>query len=240
MLLVDNEDGQDYALWGGALGKPKAILVFSAHWETDHLAFGETTDHHQLIYDFYGFPDELYDVQYPAPGAPFLAEAIKKLLNQEVVQTQRGLDHGVYVPFIHMWPMADVPILQMTMPHTYSDRDLFELGQRLAPLRDQEILIIAAGALTHNLRAWNPQLGKQPIEWAKVFDDWVAENLVKKDKNALLDWHSNAPNASQNHPSPEHFRPLLIAAGAGWQDAVTFPTSGFNFGIFSRRSVQFG
>lgn len=240
MLLNDQVEGRDYAQWGKTLTPPKAILVFSAHWEGDKLAFGEVDTHQKLIYDFYGFPDDLYKIQYPAPAAPWLVEEINSLLEMQIPVMQRGLDHGVYVPFVHMWPEADIPVLQMSLPQTMSDKDLFEMGKRLAPLRERGVLIIGAGALTHNLRAWNPQLTDEPVEWAKVFDDWIEKTLIEKDIDALLDWKTLAPNAELNHPTSEHFRPLFIAAGAGMSETVTFPTTGFSYGIFTRRSVQFG
>ena len=240
MLLLDQVEGRDYSQWGKNLPKPKAILVFSAHWEGDSLAFGEIDTHQELIYDFYGFPDELYKIQYPAPGAPWLVEEINTLLGMQIPMKQRGLDHGVYVPFVHMWPEANIPMLQISLPQTMSDKDLFEMGQSLAPLRERGVLIIGAGALTHNLRAWNPKLGDEPVEWAKVFDDWIEKTLNENDIDALLNWKTLAPNAELNHPTAEHFRPLFIAAGAGLGETVTFPTTGFSYGIFTRRSVQFG
>lgn len=240
MVMLDKVEGKDYAQWGQNLPRIEAILIFSAHWETDELAFGETEDHKQLVYDFYGFPDPLYDVQYPAPGAPWLVDKVNALLDLSITETGRGLDHGVYVPMVHMWPNANIPVLQMSLPRNYSEVDLFELGQKLAPLRDEGVLIVGAGSLTHNLRAWNPQLGDEPLEWAKVFDDWVENVLLEKDKTALLNWKNDAPNALMNHPTAEHFLPLLVAAGAGWEEDITFPTIGFSYGIFTRRSVQFG
>lgn len=123
---------------------------------------------------------------------------------------------------------------------TMTDKELFELGQKLSPLRDQGVLIIGAGTLTHNLRALNPELGEEPVEWARVFDDWVEQTLCAKDYETLLNWTANAPNATKNHPTAEHFRPLFIAAGAGLNDELSFPVKGFSYGIFSRRAVQFG
>ncbi len=241
MVMLDDAQGEPYRQWARQLPRPRAVLVFSAHWETPGLSLGETDKHAELIYDFYGFPDELYEVQYPAPGAPWLAQQVMELLPDEPMRaTRRGLDHGVYVPFLHLWPEADVPILQISLPQSFSAKDLFELGKRLAPLRDQGVMIIGAGALTHNLRAWNPRHEGGAEPWAVAFDEWVAATVGSADWQRLFDWQALAPHAQFNHPTAEHFLPLLIAAGAGAGDKVTFPMTGFQYGIFSQRSVQFG
>ncbi len=238
-LAVDTSAGEDFKRWGAALPKPKAILIFSAHWLAAPLAFGETGNHQDLIYDFSGFPDDLYELQYPAPGAPQLVEEIQSLLIEPVSATQRGLDHGVWVPLLHMWPSADVPVLQMSLPHKLSDDVLFQLGHRLAPLRASGVLIVGSGGLTHNLREAFAARHNQTPDWVRQFDDWAAQTLLQ-DKSKLLNWES-APYALQNHPTPEHFRPLLVAAGAADpEDAVTFPVSGFEWSVISRRAVQFG
>ncbi|MDH5692663.1 MAG: dioxygenase [Gammaproteobacteria bacterium] len=240
MLMVDEQDGADYRRWGKELGKPRAILVFSAHWQTPQLSGGEIKPHTQLIYDFGGFPPELYTIQYPAPGAAEIVKEVEDMLGTSLPIQDRGLDHGVYVPFIHMWPLADVPVLQLSLPRNMSERELYELGQKLSPLRKKDILIIGAGALTHNLRAFNPYYqSDEPYSWAREFDEWLEDVLIRKDIDALLNW-KQAPQARQNHPTDEHFLPLFIAAGAGEGEVVSFPTLGFSYGAFSRRSAQFG
>ena len=240
ILAVDAEKGEAYRQWAESLPKPEAILVFSAHWEGDRLAFGETGTHQDLIYDFYGFPDPLYDLQYPAPGSEALAKQVQNLLLEEdVVLTNRGLDHGVWVPFIHMWPAADVPVLQMSMPSNLSNHDLVKLGDKLRSLREQGVLIICSGMVTHNLRAWNPHYNGPPVDWAQRFDQWLKEALNKQDLDSLLAWEQ-APEALQNHPTAEHFRPILIAAGAAGLQHISFPLEGFDYGILSNRCVQFG
>lgn len=241
MLMVDRVDGADYRQWGAKLGKPRALLIVSAHWETEDLCVGEITQHEKLIYDFGGFPEALYRVQYPAPGAPWLVDTVETLLERKLGQVDRGLDHGVYVPLIHMWPKADVPVLQLSLPRNLSDEGLYQLGKQLAPLREHGVLIIGAGALTHNLRAFDPQNNsRDPLPWARVFDDWVGQVLMNGDTQSLINWRKAAPEAKMNHPTAEHFTPLLIAAGAGEGEAITFPTLGFTYGAFTRRSVQFG
>lgn len=241
-LAIDDRSGADFKRWGQSLPRPKGILVFSAHWETSRFAFGETKNHDQLLYDFGGFSPELYRVVYPAPGAPWLADAVESLLDLplDIERSERGLDHGVWVPFVHMWPRADIPVLQMTMPRTQSNVDLANLGERLAPLRDEGILIVGSGTLTHNLGEWRPARQGAPAEWAVEFDAWVAEALNSRNRDALLNWEQRAPQTLRNHPTPEHFRPLLVAWGAAKEDEIAYPVTGMEFGIFSRRSIQFG
>lgn len=241
-LALDPVAGDDYKQLGNSLPHPKAILVFSAHWEGNQLAIGETSQHSSLIYDFGGFQPELHELQYPAPGAPWLAEKVRTILGEHhsLAVTDRGLDHGVWVPFIHLWPKADIPVLQMNMPHSMSDNALFALGHRLKPLRDDNILIVGSGGITHNLRAVNPRHTGVPPSWAAEFDLWVENTLLRQDYDALIQWQSQAPRADMNHPTPEHFRPLVIIAGAGQQEPVSFPITGFEWGSMSRRAVQFG
>lgn len=242
-LALDREKSAAYQRLGQALPMPKAILVISAHWETrDQIALGETSRHDELVYDFSGFQRELYDLQYPAPGAPDLVDQVAKLLSpeREVLLTDRGLDHGVWVPFLHMWPEANIPVLQMSMPYSFSNQDLFDLGKQLAPLREANILIVATGGITHNLREINYHHRGEPVQWAAEFDQWLVDTLNTHDVDALINWKSKAPHAMINHPSPEHFRPVLVAAGAAQGEAVSYPIDGFEYGSFSRRAVMFG
>lgn len=241
MLAIDANQGHAYRQWGRSLSRPRAILVFSAHWEGNHLALGETGKHDELVYDFYGFPEQLYKLEYPAPASHWLVEQVQTLFGdqQTVASTNRGLDHGVWVPFLHLWPKADVPIVQMSMPYTFSNHELYELGKQLAPLREQGVLIVGSGMITHNLDEWNPRYHGEPLAWATSFDDWVKATLLSGDVSSLLDWQTQAPNAGRNHPTPEHFRPLLIAAGATDMQSISFPIEGFEAGMLSQRSVQF-
>ena len=240
-LALDAKAGADYRKMAEDLPIPDAILVFSAHWETDQLAFGETVKHDELIYDFGGFQPELYEIQYPAPGAPALVEQIQALLpDMEIATTSRGIDHGVWVPLLHMWPQANVPVLQMSLPGLYSDEQLLQLGERLMPLREHNVMIIASGVITHNLRTVNRDSKSDPPTWALEFDQWLEQVLNKKDYPQLVKWRSVAPHALQNHPTPEHFRPLLIAAGAAQKESVAYPITGFEWGTLSRRCVRFG
>jgi len=241
MLAIDAINGKYYKQWAGLIPEPKAILVFSAHWQSEQLTMGEIKTHDHLIYDFFGFPETLYRLQYNAPGSAWLAEEVQNVLGNKVAlkKSNRGLDHGVWVPFLHMWPQANVPILQLSMPVNISNKALFELGKRLAPLREKDVLIVGSGMVTHNLQHWNSGNQGELVAWAAAFDQWLKEILLSHDKAHLLDWQEQAPHAKQNHPTPEHFNPLLIVAGASDMSGVSFPIEGFEAGVFSRRTVQF-
>jgi 4,5-DOPA dioxygenase extradiol len=224
--------------------RPRAILIVSAHWQSDPLAIG-TTFPAPLIYDFFGFPEELSSLAYPAPGAPFLASRVEEALNahwRTARRDDRGLDHGVWVPLLHMYPSADVPVLQLGWPRKATTADLFAMGRALGPLRAEGVLIVASGGFVHNLGQldWS---GRSPVpSWADEFDAWGVEALGRGDFDALIDFRSRAPALTLAHPTDEHFLPLLIAAGAATESAATasFPVQGFEYGSLSRRCVQFG
>jgi len=239
-LAVDPVLGAPLAAWGGALPRPIAILAISAHWEDAPLTLGATTVR-DLVYDFWGFPEELYRVRYPAPAAPALADRVEALLaGREVVRSGRGLDHGVWTPLVHLFPAADVPVLQLSMPRSAAAAELFAIGQALTPLRDEGVLILGSGNLVHNLRrvVWEGEAEPEP--WAKAFDDWIGDVLARSDWGALVDYANRAPELRVAHPSDEHLRPILVAAGAGAASAVSFPFTGWEMGNISRRAVQLG
>lgn len=233
----------ELADWASELPRPRSILVVSAHWEAAPLTVGATTTV-PLYYDFYGFPDQYYDVTYPAPGAPRLADAVAKLLaspGQTIYQDpNRGLDHGAYVPLVEMYPDADIPVLQVSMP-TLDPAELFDLGKKLSPLRDEGVLIIGSGFSTHNIRAMSfsdPSSAPPPV-WSSEFDDWLDRSLAAGDLDSLIDFENKAPAAEIAHPRTEHFAPLFVALGAA-ADGPTGATTaidGFWYGM-SKRSVH--
>ncbi len=235
---------RELADWARDLPRPSAVLVVSAHWEENPLTLGATTSV-PLVYDFYGFPTHYYRVQYPAPGTPEVAELVRKLLHttEHPVhdEPRRGLDHGAYVPLVEMYPEADIPVLQISMP-TLDPKTLLQVGQRLAPLRDQGVLIMGSGFSTHNLREVDPSLplGAAPA-WSIEFDDWLAGSLAAGDVDGLIDFEDKAPAAVIAHPRTEHLAPLFVSLGA----ALDTPNDnqvaieGFWYGL-SKRSVQFG
>jgi 4,5-DOPA dioxygenase extradiol len=227
--------------WAARLPRPEAILMISAHWEARPVTLGATTSV-PLVYDFFGFERRHYEQKYPAPGAPALAQRIRSILGDGNVADapDRGLDHGAYVPLVAMYPEADVPVLQISLP-SEAPQELFELGRALRPLRDEGVLVVGSGFITHNLRtvAWsgNPP----PPRWAVEFDQWTAGALERRDIDALLDYETKGPGARIALPTREHFVPLLVALGASDEGApLSFPIDGFWMSSLTRRSVQFG
>lgn len=228
--------------WAGSIARPRSILMLSAHWESRPVTIGATRTV-PLVYDFYGFPRHHYEQQYAAPGAPELAQRIRGMLGGEqrvVDEPERGLDHGAYVPLVAMYPEADIPVLQMSLP-SEDPHELFALGRALRPLRDEGVLIVGSGFLTHNLRAIDWSGGSPPPSWASEFDAWTADAIARKDVDALLDFQRKGPGVRLALPTNEHFVPLLVSLGAAEDDeSVAFPISGFWLGSMTRRSVQFG
>lgn len=228
--------------WAGALPPPAAVLMLSAHWEDRPVTIGATRTV-PLIYDFYGFPRHHYEQTYAAPGAPALAERIRGILqplHPVADEPERGLDHGAWVPLVAMYPEADVPVLQLSLPGE-DPAELFALGRALRPLREEGVLLTGSGFITHNVRALDWSGRSDPPSWAAEFDAWVAEALARGDVDALLDYRRKGPGANLALPTREHFIPLLVALGASDEgDPVQFPISGFWMGSLTRRSVQFG
>ncbi|MBN9746101.1 dioxygenase [Amycolatopsis sp. A1MSW2902] len=231
------------AEWSADLAKPRAILVVSAHWEEAPLTLGATTTV-PLVYDFWGFPEHYYQVKYAAPGAPELAARVRKLLHSTATPVHdapdRGLDHGAYVPLVEMFPEADVPVLQISMP-SLDPQALYNLGRKLAPLRDEGVLIIGSGFFTHNLRAMREVDGSDgtPPGWSAEFDHWGDEMLRARDLDALLDFQHKAPAAAMAHPRIEHFAPLFVSLGASSAEGEGRTViDGFWHGL-AKRSLEF-
>ncbi|WP_127554610.1 dioxygenase [Actinoplanes sp. OR16] len=222
------------------LPRPTAILMASAHWESAPLMLGATTPA-PLVYDFGGFAQKYYQVQYAAPGAPALADRVAALMpdSETVARTNRGLDHGAYVPLTVMYPDADIPVLQMSLPTLEPDR-LLDLGARLAPLRDEGVLIIGSGFTTHGLpflRDWRPDAAAPG--WSREFDAWAAETLARGAVDELAAFRDHAPGMPYAHPTIEHFAPMFLTLGAS-TDPSAAPdqsVSGFWMGL-SKRSFQ--
>jgi 4,5-DOPA dioxygenase extradiol len=238
--LADDEVWtRQLADWSGTIARPTAVLIVSAHWENAPLTVSATTTV-PLVYDFWGFARRYYDVTYPAPGAPALAASVRALLGTVHEDETRGLDHGAYVPLKEMYPDADVPVLQMSMP-SLDPAELFAVGQRLAPLRDDGVLIIGSGFFTHNLsRVSMEDPNVEAPSWSAEFDHWGAEALATRDFDALLDFEHKSPAARLAHPRTEHFAPLFVSMGASLSTTDT-PTSiidGYWYGL-AKRSVQF-
>jgi 4,5-DOPA dioxygenase extradiol len=229
--------------WSANLPRPKAILIVSAHWEEAPLTLGATTTV-PLVYDFWGFADRYYQVEYAAPGAPELAGQVRKLLHSTTTPVhdapERGLDHGAYVPLVEMYPGADIPVLQISMS-SLDPQALFDVGRKLAPLRDEGVLIIGSGFFTHNLSALRQVdgTGGTPPQWSAEFDQWGDEVLRAGDVDALLDFRHKAPAAAVAHPRIEHFAPLFVSLGASSAEGSGRTViDGFWYGL-AKRSLEF-
>jgi len=220
--------------------KPKAILIVSAHWESAPISITSPIAGTALVYDFGGFAQKFYEMTYETPDASALAARIAAMMpdNEVLHQSQRGLDHGAWVPLKIMFPDADIPVLQMSMP-TSDPGKLITLGKRLRPLRDEGVLIIGSGFMTHGLpfiRDWSFD-AKAP-GWSSDFDMWAADALSRGDVDALASYKDLAPAVNYAHPTVEHFTPLFVTLGAATQEDVIPETliEGFWMGL-SKRSL---
>ena len=223
---------------GEGLGQPKGMVMISAHWETQGLGVtGQARP--ETIHDFGGFPQALFDMQYPAPGSPELAARIQELTGA-VVTDQWGLDHGTWSVLAHVWPDADVPVVQLSLDRRLDARGHYELGRRLAPLRDEGIVIAASGDFVHNLRAWKRQ-GGDAYPWATAFNEAVKAAFVAADHEALIDWVHLAEEAELSVPTDEHYLPLLyVAAQQAPGEAVSFFTDAIEGGSISMTGARIG
>ncbi|HKE46967.1 MAG TPA: class III extradiol ring-cleavage dioxygenase [Rhodanobacteraceae bacterium] len=203
--------------------KPRAILVISAHWETARPTV-TAAERPSLLFDYYGFPEHTYKLEYPAPGSPALAARVRELLAGAGIASDedaaRGYDHGVFVPFLLMYPDADIPVVQLSLRGDLDPAAHLAIGRALAPLRDEGVLIVGSGMSYHNLREfWSTR--PDVVEAAAAFDAWLAASVETPDPNArdaqLADW-AQAPGARAAHPRSEHLVPLMVAAGAGGAD----------------------
>ncbi len=223
--------------------KPTAILVISAHWHSAEPTVS-TAIWPQTIYDFGGFPDAVYQLDYPAPGAPVLAERVIDLLAQAGIPSHadpaRGLDHGAWTPLILAYPDADIPVTQLSIQYQAGALHHLKIGQALAPLRAEGVLILASGSATHNLRAFNSCYDAPPPDWVKVFDEWLAERIGAGNWADLLDYRQIAPYAKENHPTDEHLLPLFVALGAGGTNPKGLQLHrSYNYGGFSMAAYAF-
>lgn len=234
---------RELAQWGGDLPRPRRILIVSAHWEAAPIALSSTAGA-PLLQDFWGFPHRYYDVRYDAPSAPDLAADVEALVSRPGTTVHRdearGLDHGAYVPLKEMYPDADIPVLQMSMP-TLDPKALFDLGRQLAPLRDDGTLIVGSGFTTHNLQWFNPREASDaaPPTPSSEFDQWAQEAMTAGDVDTLIDFAHRAPAPDQAHPRTEHWAPLFVSLGAADAGAAqsTSVIDGFWYGM-SKRSWQ--
>ncbi|NKF20901.1 dioxygenase family protein [Solimonas marina] len=223
---------------GRELDGVRAVLVVSPHWQTPDLRVMAAAQP-ETIHDFGGFPDALYRLQYTAPGAPELAQTVAQRLTDAgfpvSIDAQRGRDHGAWVPMMYLLPEARLPVFQVSMPRQLDTRSAYALGRALSSLRDEGVLIVASGSMTHNLYEFrgNPQ----PAPYVLDFVRWVREAVTARDDASLADYRQLAPQAERAHPTEEHFLPLLVAAGAAAANDVVQPVDGgVTYGILSMDS----
>lgn len=238
MLLQQGPTQAFFTQLGVTLPRPRAILCISAHWETDALRITGSTAP-ATIHDFYGFPEALYQIRYPAAGDPALAAEVAALLGDAGlpadIDSERGLDHGAWVPLRFMYPQADVPILQLSLQSRLTPRHHLDVGRALRTLRKQGVLIMGSGGATHDLNGFHRHALDAPAtDYALAFDRWLQDAVSAGNTEALLNYAREAPQASRNHPTPEHFLPLFAPLGAASEGARGRQLhAGFTYGALS-------
>lgn len=242
LALEPGASGPALARLAAEMPKPKAIVIVSAHWESNELLVSGNPQP-ETWHDFGGFPKALFEVQYPAPGDPQLAAEVVELLKADGltvrIDAKRPFDHGVWVPLSLMYPQADIPVVQVSLPTHGGPALQTRVGHALAGLREQGVLLIGSGSITHNLRELDWHAGPESVElWARTFRDWMIEKLAANDEAALHDYRQQAPNAVRNHPSDEHLLPLYFARGAGGEFSVAH--QGFTMGALGMDIYRFG
>jgi 4,5-DOPA dioxygenase extradiol len=230
--LASNEYTETWRKLGEAVPEPKAILAISAHWFTRGTAVTAMAKP-RTIHDFGGFPQALFDVQYPAPGDPGLAARVRDLLAPVEVELDRswGLDHGTWSVLVHAFPDAGIPVVQMSLDGTKAARFHYDIGKRLVPLREEGILVVGSGNVVHNLTLMRRDKGVPAFDWAKRFNDKVREALASGNHSALIDFERLGEDARLSVPTPEHYLPLLhIAALQAGDETMAFAVDGYEGG----------
>lgn len=242
--LSDNEYTRAWHAIGESIPRVRAVLCISAHWFIDATAV-TAMQSPRTIHDFGGFPRPLYEMQYPAPGDPALAGRVQELLsptNVHMDDHEWGLDHGTWAVLCHVFPKADIPVVQLSIDENQPPSFHYQLGKKLAPLRDEEILIVGSGNVVHNLHAY--AWGKHPVDpydWAVRFEEKARNLLRAGDHNPLIEYETLGRDAILAVPTPDHYLPLLyVMALADQQDALTYPVEGFDGGSVSMLSIRYG
>jgi 4,5-DOPA dioxygenase extradiol len=241
--LSENRYSRAWRQVGATIPRPEAILSISAHWYTHETAV-TAMEKPGTIHDFGGFPQELYEVIYPAPGAPSLASTVRNMLSPISVRLDKrwGLDHGTWAVLRHVFPQADIPVVQLSIDATQRAAFHYEIGKRLAPLRDKGVFIIGSGNLVHNLHAyaWGGH-AVEPYDWAIRFEKQVRKLLLSSDHGSLMAYEKLGPDAMLSIPTPDHYLPLLyIIALHGEGEQISFPVEGIDGGSVSMLAVQIG
>jgi 4,5-DOPA dioxygenase extradiol len=223
--------------------EPRAILCVSAHWMTEG-SWVTGMKSPKTIHDFYGFPQELFDVQYPAPGSPEVAEFVRANISEPQVHVDTetwGIDHGTWSVLRHVFPEAKIPVLQLSIYMAQPPEYHYKLGQELRKLRDQGILIIGSGNIVHNLRKLDWNTDATPFEWAVEFDEWMKKRLLERDDKAVVNDFAASPAGRLSVPSPDHYYPLLYTLGAADRnETVCFHFEGIQNSSISMRTLSFG
>lgn len=244
-VVEDNRWSRGFAALRDKVPTPKAILAISAHWFVDSTLITSNA-HPKTIHDFGGFPQALYEIQYPAPGNLDLAQHVRGLLTHAHAELsdQWGLDHGTWSVLHWMFPGASIPVLQLSINHRLNMREHYEIGRSLAALRDEGVLILGSGNIVHNLRDAFSRMRSGATDippWAQRFDDTVKQATLQRDTNKLLSIWPDSDDGRLAHPSPDHWLPLLYVYGASDErDPVQFPIEGFDLGSISMRNIVLG
>lgn len=247
-VILDNDFTRSLTQLGRSLPRPKAIMVISAHWLTEG-TYVTCMEHPRTIHDFYGFPEELYRVNYPSPGSPELAKATTQLFDGDVVcvDSEWGLDHASWAVLKHMYPSADIPVFEMSLDYSFNDwhpRSLqyhYYLASRLVDLRENGVLVIGSGNIVHNLRMIDFDVNADTFEWAREFDEKVKSNLLESNHEGLINFESMGGTASYAVPTLDHYLPMIYAIGMQREDdQLKFTYEGFQHGSVSMRCFQIG
>ncbi len=243
MNTIDNDNYNKTLLnVGSRLPRPDNILMISAHWQTNELEI-YSEEQTRMIYDFYGFPEELYKVQYPAPGSSELTERLKTILHKfnPIHNNQRGLDHGAWAVLRNLFPNPQIPVVQLGLKKDFSLKDHYQLGQKLAPLRNENTLIIASGNITHNLYQISWEKNPAPFDWAQQFDAQISEAIENWNEEVFLGQSNFSSDLwKKAHPTIEHYLPLLYALGAASKEKATFFNTEIQNGSMSMKSLILG
>ena len=243
--LDAGEFGNTMRGFGERIARPDAIVVASAHWEAPWPIRVTAAARPPLIYDFGGFPRALYELQYPAPGSPSLAAEVVRLLTEDGLPAapdpRRGWDHGVWIPLRLLYPAADVPVVEVSLPVPRDPETVLRMGAALSPLRKRNVLLLGSGGIVHNLALARLDRPDGPVDdWARQFDAWVRQRVAQRAKEEIARYRERAPHADLAVPASEHFDPLLFTLGAAEErDATEEVSSGFQFSNLSLTSLAF-
>lgn len=241
-LVIEDNEYTDFLKEMGRKIKPKAIVIFTAHWEKEITTISAIDSNYEMIYDFYGFPEELYSVKYDVKGSVEVASKLQALLKDKNIDSKldskRGLDHGAWDILYLMFPEANIPVIQVSVNPNMSMDKQYKLGEAIKSLGEEDILVIGSGSTVHNLATvdWN---ATKPVEWAVEFDNWLVEKMENNDKTALFSYQSLAPHARLAIPREEHIVPLFIAMGSGQEEAPKLLHRSYVYGTLTYICFQF-